>query len=127
MPKEELVEGIKQALSRGESLEKAMTTFYNSGYKKEDIEEAAAAAQAPVFQQGFQQPVMGSQAKPLVPQQPKIIQRVSAYGSKPPSKTGMAITIILIVVLLFLIGILAAIILFKDEISNLFSFWKALF
>lgn len=33
--------GLKSALERGEPLQKAMIALYNSGYKKEDIEEAA--------------------------------------------------------------------------------------
>ncbi len=132
--KEELVEGIRQAVSKGESMERAMTTFYNAGYTKEEIEEAAAASQAPVFVQQGQsvfQRAPGQQTRPLIPQQPQVIQRVSAYGQKPsgpPSKKGLAITIILVVVLLLLLGILAAVILFKEEISGLFGnlFWRGL-
>ena len=120
--KEELVEGIRQAIARGESIEKAMTTFYNAGYLKEEIEEAAAASQAPgFFQPGqqMQQPA-GIKPQPLVP--PRVVQHISAYGEKqPPSKRGLAITIILVIALLLLLGILAAVILFKDEISNLLS------
>lgn len=43
MADKELVEGLRTALARGESLEEAMYTFYNAGYKKEKIEEAARA------------------------------------------------------------------------------------
>ncbi len=38
---EEIIGGIVSALSRGESLEKAMMTFYNAGYEKEEIEDSA--------------------------------------------------------------------------------------
>ena len=41
MPNEEILGGLKSAIDRGESLQKAMMTFYNAGYKKEEIEEAA--------------------------------------------------------------------------------------
>jgi hypothetical protein len=41
MVNEEVVGGLISALSRGEPLEKAMMTFYNAGYKKEEIEESA--------------------------------------------------------------------------------------
>jgi len=41
MVNEEIVGGLMSALSRGEPLQKAMMTFYNSGYKKEEIEDAA--------------------------------------------------------------------------------------
>lgn len=38
---EEIVGGLVSALSRKESLEKAMMTFYNAGYEKEEIEVSA--------------------------------------------------------------------------------------
>jgi hypothetical protein len=41
MANEEIIGGIISALSRGEPLEKAMMTFYNAGYKKEEIEGSA--------------------------------------------------------------------------------------
>jgi len=41
MVNDEIVGGLKSALERGYSLEKAMLTFFNSGYKREEIEEAA--------------------------------------------------------------------------------------
>jgi|SRR3989344_1638401 len=40
MVNEEILGGLVSALSRGESLEKAMFSFYNAGYGKNDIEEA---------------------------------------------------------------------------------------
>jgi len=36
-----MVGGLKSALDRGYSLEKAMLTLFNSGYKRQEIEEAA--------------------------------------------------------------------------------------
>lgn len=41
METDEIREGLKLALARGETLEKAMQGFYNAGYKKEEIEQAA--------------------------------------------------------------------------------------
>ena len=38
---EEIIGGLMSALSRKESLEKAMMTFYNAGYEKEEIEDCA--------------------------------------------------------------------------------------
>lgn len=43
MTKKEILEGLKLALNRGESLKDAMMSFYNSGYPKKDIEDAARA------------------------------------------------------------------------------------
>lgn len=40
---QEILGGIKSALSRGETLKQAMMSFYKAGYKKEEIEDAARA------------------------------------------------------------------------------------
>jgi len=45
MVNEEIFFGIKNAVSNGESLGSAMNSFFNAGYKKEEIEEAARAVQ----------------------------------------------------------------------------------
>ena len=186
MPKEdidELAAGIRQAMARGEKIEKAMMSFYNSGYKKQDIEQAAAIAiqpemgmqlqptqttqqtqqpveqqtKQPIQQKQPQKPQQTQQAQEQQPQQqvqqtqpqqtqysqqqiyqPKplpaqnqVVQRVSNYntGRTKPSKTGMAITMLLFILLLLLIGILVAVVLFKDELTNFFNNlpWRALF
>ncbi len=41
----ELEGGIRVALSRGQELKSVMMSYYNAGYKKEDIQEAAKRAQ----------------------------------------------------------------------------------
>ncbi len=41
MSKEDIIGGLKIALSKGQKLSDAMQSFYNAGYKKEDIETAA--------------------------------------------------------------------------------------
>jgi hypothetical protein len=43
MVRGDIVGGLKIALSKGQSLQDAMQSFYNSGYIKEEIEEAAKA------------------------------------------------------------------------------------
>ena len=51
MAKEDIIRGLEGAMSRGETLEKAMYSFYNAGYKKEDVESAATALSAHLSQQ----------------------------------------------------------------------------
>jgi len=51
MPKEEIVEGLKAAIARGESLNRAMMSFYNSGYPKQDVEDAARIVDSPQLPQ----------------------------------------------------------------------------
>ena len=41
MAKEEILAGLKNAIDRGESLERAMKSFANAGYNTRDIQEAA--------------------------------------------------------------------------------------
>lgn len=45
MPKEDIIGGLSLAIQKGESLQQAMLTFFNAGYKREEIEEAAKELQ----------------------------------------------------------------------------------
>lgn len=142
MVNEEILYSLRAAVAKGEPLKKAMMSFYNAGYPKKDIEEAARALQTPQFQvipqtkpqhtqlkpvsQPAQQP---PQTQPVNPssiqpfyQQPPVIQtqKISNYAEKP-KPMGMIITFILIFFLLVLVGILVAVFLFKNEISNFFN------
>ncbi|MBW6442524.1 hypothetical protein K0A97_01930 [Patescibacteria group bacterium] len=51
MVKEEIVEGLRLAMMKGETLQKAMMSFFNAGYSKQEIEEAARYLQAPTMSQ----------------------------------------------------------------------------
>lgn len=117
MVKEEILEGLKYAVARGETLPKAMMSFYNAGYSKQDIEEAARALQASQLPQ-TQQPLQ-QQAQPGQLQSPvKVIQRVSEYKERPKIK-GKALILILVFALIALLGVLVAVFLFKDELAEL--------
>ena len=112
MVKEEIIEGLKYAVAKGETLPKAMMSFYNAGYSKQDVEDAARALQAPQLQQT--QPLQQPSQKGKVP----TAQRVSAYGKKPKGM-GKAMIMILIFCLILLLGILVAVFLFRDELADL--------
>jgi len=98
MVNEEILEGLKSAMLRGETLKQAMISFYNAGYKKQEIEISAKVLlqsqpqiQKPVQQQqpANQKYPKYIQAKPV--QQPvNISQNVSYYGKplkqKQPKK-----------------------------------------
>lgn len=160
MVNNEILGGLKSALERGQSLKLAMMSFYNAGYDKKEIEEAARALkereareeaegqfirepippqklisqpkspikkffsklptfkkpspQLPVSVQSSQQPIQPRQLTAQV-----IPQRVSSYGES--KKSDKLIIIILIVSLFFLIGILATIFFFRQELMALFS------
>ena len=91
MVKEELIEGLRGAVAQGESLERAMASFYNAGYSKDDIEEAAVAMHTPTFFQQYpqyqqpqtQQP-QPQQKQPERPvQKPQPQQRQVSYQQIP--------------------------------------------
>jgi len=171
MVNEEIFEGLKLALSKGESLKQAMMSFYNAGYKKEEIEEAARALQGQRIEKEPIQTVQ--QAKPKKQKEIKTPQKVSGYGTpeqieiqpspkikqgidaaikqlkkikvhtvpktirqkpvktvspkrvssyeKKPKPRGKLITLLLIFFLLFLVGVLAAIFLFREELVEAFN------
>lgn len=153
---QEILGGLKMAIDKGENLRDAMMTFYQAGYDKAEIEEAARVllsqtkAAPENLQIGKRNEPIGEEDKkkeipkpigqvpaPVQMQKPaeikplsqapafmqnnKTPQKVSAYGEqiKPPKSN--ALTIALIMVLLFLVGILAAVFLFKDELVGFFN------
>ena len=85
MVREDILGALKSALIRGETLKRAMMTLYNAGYKKNEIEESAAA-----LQQIIQQQTPVAQAKPL-----QLIQQ-PAPQQQPIAKPISKIKIILI-------------------------------
>jgi hypothetical protein len=112
---QEILGGLKSALERGESLKRAMMTFYNSGYKKEEIEEVARmllqynreshpnfpiqeipkavpvqqpeALQKPAPQTA-QQLAIFQRPAPQIAQQPEILQRPALQIQRPAPQTA---------------------------------------
>ncbi len=136
MVKQEIVEGLRLATSKGESLQEAMMSFFNAGYSKEDIENAAKVLyssrtketqnssdkQSPQNAQGDKSSL---KPKPLNQRQepskkPKVIQRVSNYD-EPPKQPRKILTIILIIILIILFGALIGIFLFRESLMNFFG------
>jgi len=131
MVNEDIVGGLKAALARGESLKQAMMSFYRAGYKKEDIEWAARSLHMQEPQRPRQtllkRPKQGliRKPKPVVTQKIKrpehsVSQKVSNYGKSKKPK-GKLIIILLIFFLLVLLGVLAGIFLFKEELVEFFD------
>ena len=151
MVKEDIVGGLKLALSKGESLQQAMMTFYNSGYKKQDIEEAAKAVQSQgSIQELVQKLQPGGQAKQPAQQIPKPKKFLQRFRPKKPVQQqtqqpvrqvkqqtqpekpvqqlqeskkpkGKALLIFLIIVLAILLGILISFFLLKEQIIAFFN------
>jgi len=116
----EILGGLKLALARGETIKQAMMSFYNAGYKKQDIESAAKLLHN---QQNPQQLQATKPTQQIVPRQAKqkpvkTAQKVSGYGEKPKRHLFL---IFLIFVFLILTGALIGFFLFKEEILNFLS------
>lgn len=134
MAKEEIVEGLRLAVSKGESLRSAMMSFYNAGYSKQDIEDAARAMQMPQFTQltatqqntqGAPQTTTSGVQKQVSPKfqalNPQNSQKVSNYESASPGGPSKTTITFLVVVLFVLVGALIAIFLFKNELSSILN------
>ena len=144
MVNEEILNGLKSALERGESLRRAMMTFFNAGYKREEIEEAARLLVKPPIEIQQEMPAVQKEQIPLqeppqkvsVPEQ--ATQKVSSYGEQVPAQQvsmpvpkasnyeqknskEKVMIIILISSLVFLICLLIAIFLFKQQLIDFFS------
>lgn len=144
MVNQDILEGLKSALFKGETVNKAMISFYNAGYKKEEIEEAARILQTqpaiqpiiPTIPKGEKQEdkivqpatsqIPQNQVQPQQPKQdqketkeePLNKQRVSGYGKK---KKGKALIIVLGIFLFLLVGILTVVFLFKDQLIEILN------
>ena len=103
----DLLEGLKVAISKGETLQQAMQSFYNAGYDKRDIEESAKALQYQISQEQIQKPKLvkseNNIKKPMeLPksQPPKTTQKISNYEQeKNPRKKMIIIIAFLLIVL----------------------------
>jgi len=190
MVNEAIVGGLISALSRGESLQRAMMTFFNAGYSKEEIEGAAQEVYSK--ERGIHQQIISkgiSKSKIINKVHPKKIipnggtgvpmkegllkrigtklgkkptsQKISSYGKEdlkippkknapvankvektirnpesayspevqrvshyergPPKPINKALVYLLVVLLLFLLGALAAIFLFREDLIGVFN------
>ncbi|MCA9487549.1 MAG: hypothetical protein KC516_01155 [Nanoarchaeota archaeon] len=166
---DDILGGLKAAVERGETLKDAMMSFYNSGYAKQEIEEAArnylieksegemvhnvaqsiknsqtvssstsnkldspmksesgvSETNSLVTRPGLKKidPDSMRRPKPLMPLKKSTpAQKVSNYGAdKKPKKKIDPITIILILLLVFLVLILGAVFMFKEQLINFFN------
>jgi len=135
MPNEFIVEGIKNAVKKGESLQQAMISFHNAGYDKKEIEEAARIVQTMQVRSQIssrtlppqapqRQPItQNPSAKPVI-QKNQVAstnpQKVSSYGEKKsePKKT---LIILLTILIILSLGALISIFLFKESLISFFD------
>ncbi len=121
MVNETILGGLKIAVSHKSSLKDAMQSFYNAGYDKAEVEEAAKI----IFDEQTKQPKSLSQeTKKIIPQgktskQPLKKQTqvpVTPEIKKKPSKKNLGLIILLVGILIILLGALVGLFIFKDKI-----------
>jgi hypothetical protein len=129
----DLIEGLRIALAKGYTLEQAMMSFYNAGYPKEEIEEAARILlyhptqvlthpEKPVPEE-MKKPVKAKALPTTKPKKAVPVAKtagVSVYEERKKTTTKAVISV-LVLVLFILLVVLGGIILFKDKIINLFA------
>lgn len=119
MVTEFIVEGLKVALSKGDSMQRAMDSFYNAGYDPREVEEAARNLNQPnqeaiPQQQNFSPTPTNSSANiPMQINSPQnvSVQQVSNYEQQPQNKRKKMV-IILASSLGFLLIVLAGLFFF---------------
>ena len=146
MTVEDISEGLKLAVSKGETLQQAMQSFYNAGYKKENIESAARLLTLNVVQPTQPQESTIPQKQPVIPQQTpfKSVQNISSYGKPLPQqqfplppqpvpklscyehsqkqRNPKVIMVILVIILLIVFGgAIGGILFFKENVIEFFN------
>jgi len=83
MVNEEILGGLKSALERGQPLQKAMMALYNSGYKKEEIEEAARSLMEFQPESQLQPPIKTVPKTAEIKQAPQVLTTPKTVKSFP--------------------------------------------
>ena len=139
MGRRDIVEGLKRAVARGEDLKSAMMSFYNAGYTKEEVEDAARDANYEIYSAQTGQPMQmqgqvgqsstqqaGSPAQVQNQQQrqamaPMTVQKVSSYSPEKPKQKGMWIIWVLIALVVLLVLGLIGIFVFQEQVAAWFA------
>jgi len=85
MPKEDILEGLKLSVQQGHSLQEAMQSFYNAGYAKEDIENAARELISLQNQENYQPQPTQQKSENKKPQKKETAEK-NSLNEKPKEK-----------------------------------------
>ncbi len=94
MAKEEIIAGLKNAVSRGESVQQASQSFINAGYNSQEVMAAAAEVQQQIGITGYmaQAPSQPLQSQPqMMPQEAGMpaLPALSVASAAPMPATAM--------------------------------------
>ena len=120
MPKEEIIAGLKQAVSRGSTLGKAKQSFINAGYNPEEVEEAASFLGTGTITKytQFQKPQQKIQSQETKQKPTPLPQTQTAKQQKSRKFKKALIIFILFLIIVVLAGMFF---LFKDELLGFVS------
>lgn len=104
MAKTEITSALKNAVSRGESIEKAMKSMLNAGYNQQEVEQAAAGVRT-----SGSMGLTGKMPQPAAPKQ-LLKQETPAKEAPKEKKKFPWKAVILSAILLILLGVLTFII-----------------
>ncbi|MEM3405718.1 MAG: hypothetical protein QW117_01955 [Candidatus Pacearchaeota archaeon] len=145
MKKEDIIAGLKQAMERGESLEKAKLTFINAGYPVADVEDSANYLQLLISNKSINLNIDNQKINYSSQLENKKLPEIPKYGEKEnqeniliqpaynnqktiplmkqeiEKKTSNKTIKILIGIIVFLLIILGASYFFKDKIISFFN------
>ena len=129
--KDEIIQGLKMAMIKGESLQEAMQSFYNSGYNKAEIEEAARELQglqaqlseeSKIFNQNqIQKTQPPVQKSPAGVSQQKPAQTISNYEQAKKINPRFMWVVIISILLLVIGAALIGVYFYRESIINFFS------
>ena len=105
MVNEEILGGLRVAISHKSTLKDAMQSFYNAGYKKEEIEEAAKIVFAEQHGQKVQRPV--EQIDKNIPEKQLVEKKQTPEQKEKKFSRKMLIIILIAVMSILLIGLIA--------------------
>ncbi|MEK6844539.1 MAG: hypothetical protein AABX83_03905 [Nanoarchaeota archaeon] len=127
--REDIVTGLKNAVQRGETLEKAVQSFINAGYNPVEVKQAAESiyegatsiinpetGKKVIQEQSLQQHVIQSSKQIPIPE-----NQIQKPIQKPVRRKGnMVLIIILVLILLALLSGLIYIIFYGQDLLNKF-------
>lgn len=125
--REDIVGGLRNALERGTSLEQAIRSFMNAGYREADVRDAAKLLEGGAITFSLQQPTRNASLSPAVPQrtqsfkQPMQVAMKSSFEVQRPRQRPSMLIIVLSVVLLLSITSFVFSLMFKKEIAELLT------
>ena len=121
MEKLEVIGGLKNAIERGYSLEKAKQSFLNAGYNPRDVEDSANSLKAGVLTLNTQPSETEKPTKTTLPEE-------KPTEKKAKSSKGILLVVFLSLTLILLISLLVAMLIFpnfiKEKVNYIINIFK---